>query len=873
AVEWDNEKRDASYLLRGSDLHAAENWLAESGGKEPKPTEAQTQYILSSRRASNSRQRALLGGVSVALGLTVILALISLGLFSVAENRRQESDQRGTEVAQQGATATNALGLSQIRGTDAAEQAATATNALGLSDTRGTAVAQQASTAVAAEATSERRSTEWKSLAWAVASGQALSANNDDLALALAIQANSVENPPAQSQAALVAAAYAPGTAALYEGQHTGWIEALAVSPDGQHLLSGGYDGNLVLWDVNSAKALQTTNFGSGITIPGGAEVNLNAVSAIAFNPTAQTPTVLLGNQNGLVRLWDVNGWHEIAHVEQAVNVYSVAISPDGLTAAVGYAHGGDDLILYDANTLKQQKTLLGHDDAVDSLVFSADNTQLLSGSNDATMKLWDVASGDLIRTFGPITDPLEPDVDVRGVVFGPPLEDGTPTAIAATNSGLIIAYNLNTGDEIRRYDIGDSASPINHIAISPDKRFLVSTDYDSIVYLWDTSNGRSLRQYIGHSKAVMHAAFSPDGHTFFSSGQDGTLRRWYVTSGAEIRTLSGATASLASLALNADATRALTGGGFVDPKVVLWDLTTGTILKRMEGHTDSVVAVTLNPDGKTALSGAFDGTLRVWDLSTGQALHVFKLDGALAVVKAVYSADGRSALVSIIGDGYVADGWAALIDLETGQEIRRFNDKILTSAAIFSPDNTQILTGGADVAGLGVISLWDAQTGAKIRDFDPEHTSAISTLQYSPDGKEILSASQDYNSILWDAATGHEIRRFVGDTDVVVSAHFSPDGKTIITGSYDDSVRLWDVNTGDEILRFKGHSADVRGVEFTPDGQTAYSIGRDGTMIQWQVTTDAAAILAWLPTHRYVRDLTCSERAQYRVDPQCSPP
>jgi len=80
-----------------------------------------------------------------------------------------------------------------------------------------------------------------------------------------------------------------------------------------------------------------------------------------------------------------------------------------------------------------------------------------------------------------------------------------------------------------------------------------------------------------------------------------------------------------------------------------------------------------------------------------------------------------------VVSQGYIATGWAALIDLEMGQELRRFDDGGgLTTDAIFSPDATQILMSGTTLGGQGVISLWDVATGEKLRDFEPEHTGAI---------------------------------------------------------------------------------------------------------------------------------------------------
>ncbi len=226
AREWEQKDKDASYLLRGSDLDTAEDWLAESGGKEPKPTELQTGYILASRRGANARQRGLLLGTAIALAVTLALALVSAALFGVAESRRQESDVRGTAVA---------------------ENAGTATHALGLSEQRGTAVALNAATAIAAEATSERRAQEWRGLAWSVASERAGDADDHDAGLALAVQAMTIADAPREVESQMLDAAYAPGTAAVLSGAHLGWVVSVATSADGSYLLSSSYDGVLAL--------------------------------------------------------------------------------------------------------------------------------------------------------------------------------------------------------------------------------------------------------------------------------------------------------------------------------------------------------------------------------------------------------------------------------------------------------------------------------------------------------------------------------------------------------------------------------------------------------------------------------------------------
>jgi class 3 adenylate cyclase len=137
------------------------------------------------------------------------------------------------------------------------------------------------------------------------------------------------------------------------------------------------------------------------------------------------------------------------------------------------------------------------------------------------------------------------------------------------------------------------------------------------------------------------------------------------------------------------------------------------------------------------------------------------------------------------------------------------------TWAAAFSPDGKYLLTGSED----STVMLWDVSTGIKIHEF-PRHTAEVTSVAFSPDGKWALSSSRDKTIALWDVQSGNKLREFLGHTDFVTDAIFSPDGKWVLSSSRDNTARLWDAETGKEVREFLGHTDYVYGVAFSSDGK-----------------------------------------------------
>jgi WD40 repeat protein/energy-coupling factor transporter ATP-binding protein EcfA2 len=150
-----------------------------------------------------------------------------------------------------------------------------------------------------------------------------------------------------------------------------------------------------------------------------------------------------------------------------------------------------------------------------------------------------------------------------------------------------------------------------------------------------------------------------------------------------------------------------------------------------------------------------------------------------------------------------------------------------------FSPDGKTLVSGSYD----NTIKLLNVETGQEIRTLKG-HDWDVNSVNFSPDGKTLVSGSGDKTIKLWNVETGQEIRTLKGHDDYVYSVNFSPDGKTLVSGSDDKTIKLWNVETGKEIRTFKGHYGYVRSVNFSPDGKTLVSGSLDGTIKLWDVET-----------------------------------
>jgi WD40 repeat protein len=366
-------------------------------------------------------------------------------------------------------------------------------------------------------------------------------------------------------------------------------VTALAFAPDGQTILSAGWDGLLRVWDVAGRKEVRHFAVQDG------------PVLSLALFPDGRTLAV--GGKR-TVRLWDWPRGQELhplgAHHQ---GVRRVAFAPDGKTVATAAGARAGAVCLWDAATGAEGHRLaapVGPGD-VDLLAFAPDGRTLAVGTGwKATVFFWDPATG---------RQRASREVDSAGRYLPCP----EPGVLAGTDShGALVFWDAATGRELRRFKASRGWSGG---ALAPDGTFACDgPDHDGTLVLWDTHTGQERRRLQGHPRTLAAIAFSPDGKYLaaaFNTDHPSILV-WEVATGAKVGECHGDQRSFTPLEFSPDG-KALASGER-DGTVRLWEVVTCQERRRFRGHLGNVLALAYSPDGTRLVSGGDDTLALVWD-------------------------------------------------------------------------------------------------------------------------------------------------------------------------------------------------------------------------------------------------------------------
>ncbi len=488
-------------------------------------------------------------------------------------------------------------------------------------------------------------------------------------------------------------------------------------------------------------------------------------------------------------------------------SVTSVAFNPNGNTLVSG--SNDKTLKVWDVRSGRLLRTLEGHSAGVKSVAISADGSIVASGSDDSKLKLWDARSGCLLRTLEGHSN------GVKSVAFSP---EGS-TVVSGSSDNTLMLWDARSGRLLHTLK-GHSRS-VRTLAFGPDGATVVSGSIDMTLKLWAARSGRLLHTLEGHSNEVSSVTFSPDGTTVISGSDDKTMKVWDAVSGRLLRSLDGIPLASSYVAFSSDGRTAVSGS--YNCTLNLWDAVSGHLLSTLEGHSAGVRSVVFSPDGSTVVSGSSDNTLKLWDARAGRRIRTLKAHSR-PVVSVAFSPDGTTVVSG--SSAYTLKLWDAQ-SCRLLMTLRGHSDWVRSVA--FSPDGSILASGSYDNS----LKLWNVRSCRLLRTLEG-HSQKVMSVAFGQDGSTLVSGSKDQTLKLWDARSGLLLRTLEGHSNVVMSVAFSPDGDTLVSGSKDQTLRLWDARSGSLLRTLEGHSSGIMSVAFSPDGSIVVSGSMDSDVKLW---------------------------------------
>jgi WD40 repeat protein len=495
---------------------------------------------------------------------------------------------------------------------------------------------------------------------------------------------------------------------------HKNWVKAAVISRDGRWVLTGSYDHTARLWDAATGKEIHKftdhTDYVTAVAFSPDAELCVTAsldktirvykratleqlVDPIRVSTSVKLTTflphdelLLTGDEDGATRLWDVRAGRELRSFrgEHTSEILSISFSSETQTLFTASAERVVSWRFADAQPLRRFEMI---DKNISAVALPDDGQQVLTGADDGTTVLRDLAGGKEITRFegdAIRVHHLSASADGRFVLIG-------------SNTHVAILWDMEKGSEVQR--LPNHEGRVSCVAIAPDGSWLFTADTEGVARIWDSSSGRVIQRFEGHHGEITSVAFSSDYSWLLTGGIDNTARMWDRQSGQQLKKFEGHKGAVRSVVFSPDEKFVLTGSD--DATARLWLVENEQETGRFIEHYGPVNAVAFSPRGVTVLTGGFDKVLRIWDVESHKVTK--RLEGHTEQVSSVaFSSDGSQALSGSW------DGTVRLWNVETGTH-RSFGPHTGWGAeAVFFKDTKYILAATAD----GLTRVWDVAAG-----------------------------------------------------------------------------------------------------------------------------------------------------------------
>lgn len=513
--------------------------------------------------------------------------------------------------------------------------------------------------------------------------------------------------------------------------------------------------------------------------------------------------------------------------------VGAASYSPDGKRIVT--ASGDKTARVWDAASGELLKTLAGHTERVSSAVYSAEGTQILTASADKTARIWDARTGKTVLTI----EGGEEAVDSAD--FSP---DGTRVITVSSGKAVARLWDAVTGKPIVTLRAPPAKQPENPAQPLPEGRVMILSSnaveaagffpdntrvfmasQDGTVSIWDAATGAMISSFNDEAAFIHTARLSRDGKLLAIASDTGAVRVWNLENGKLAISLDH-DGAVSEAVFSADGSRIVAAAG---DRVELWDVERGEPLIIIAGFEDSASSVAFSPDGSHIVTATGEEkTARIWRVRPDKPLTQIIDTGKIEF--AVLSADGKRMVTGTNTEFYKTT--FRVWDTATGRSIWTVGEYETRAAwADLSPDGARLVTSYDNN-----VRVWDIVTRRMLFSL-PGHRGQDNYAAFSPDGARIVS-TDGYDVRVWNAASGKMILALPRKKDSYVgvnSVAFSPDGGRIVA-AYEDATRIWDAATGKLVTTFP--EEDSASAAFSPDGKRIVTTSGDHRGRVWNAAS-----------------------------------
>jgi WD40 repeat protein len=380
---------------------------------------------------------------------------------------------------------------------------------------------------------------------------------------------------------------------------------------------AGLQDGSAVVWDLATGMrrlTLQGHNSNTG---------------NVVFSST-DNYLVSCGWDRG-VKVWDLASGTPVANLQgHAWGVNALAFRPDGLRLV----SGAESAKIWDATAFLEARIIPGRSGAPYNPVFTADSKYLAAARDDLTVKVWEAATGKLVRTLT-----AAPGTNRPIFTFLACSPDGKWLA-ATTDDNTIRVWDLSSGKQCGMFNVFNNQPCL---AFSPDSKSLATAFLRNEITIRDASTGEITRTLSGHKYLLRSMAFSPDGKRLVSCSarleNEGELIVWDLKTGREVFKRDKSGLAFVAVGFSPDSKRVAVAG--MTGPVRILDAETGEEILSLPSLLTGITCLAFSPNGRRLATGGIDRTVKLWDATTGQEIFIVGRHAA-PIMGIAFSADGH---------------------------------------------------------------------------------------------------------------------------------------------------------------------------------------------------------------------------------------